>query len=306
MSPGAAVATVVHTFPRLGLPRLRPRRNYRNMHPVAALRKLGGAGRSELLLAEGATKSSIASALKAGEISRTYRGVYSLPGTPRYIIDARMYRAEVTCLSWALHLGLPLRDRPTVSHLLVPHDRARRRDDRRPIKSVALHRSNGAGTGLMAEPVAAFANLAECLELRYLVAAADVGVARGLVTRDELTTLPHTSQDLRRCLSLTVDQRSQSFIESLTRHALICAGYDVLSQVNFRGIGDVDFLVGTVVIECDGYEFHSKLEDFCNDRRRDQLLTAMGYTVLRFTYWDCVYRMDYVLSTIATVLARAN
>ncbi len=276
------------------------------MHPVTALRELGGAGRRELLLDMGATKASIARALSAGHIARTYRGVYSLPSAPSYIVAARMYRAQVTCLSFAHHFGLPLLDVPATSHLLVPHDRARRADDRRPADLVLLHRSDAASKGLFAQPIAAFANLAECLEAKFLVAAADVAVARNMITRDDLSRLPHTSAPLRKWLMLRVDQRSQSFIESLTRHALLAAGFDVATQVGIRGVGDVDFLIGRVVVECDGYEFHSKLADFCNDRRRDQILSAMGYTVLRFTYWDCVYRMDYVIATVARVCARVN
>jgi very-short-patch-repair endonuclease len=276
------------------------------MHPISALRELQGAGRRELLLDSGVTKASIARALHGGLIDRTYRGVYSLPGTPQRVIDARMYRGQVTCASWAEHLGLPLLHEPTKTHLLVPHDRARRRDDRRPIDSVVLHRSDDATLGLLATPIAAFANMAECLDARYVVAAADAAVARGLITRGELFHLPHTGIDLRKWLTLTVDQRSQSFIESLTRHALASAGYEVYSQVHFRGIGDVDFVIGNLVIECDGYEFHSKVDDFCNDRRRAQLLIAAGYTVLRFTYWDCVYRMDHVLAIVAATIARAN
>lgn len=276
------------------------------MDPVLALQRLGGAARRELLIAEGATRAAIASALRRGLVDRTYRGVYSLSGTPRYVIDARMYRGQVTCTSWAQHYGLPLLEPPTSSHILVPRDRARRRDDRRPNKLVVVHRSDAAGSELFAEPISALGDLAHCVEPRYLVAVADKAVARGLVTRDELLSLPNATRALREWLALTVDQRSQSFIESLARHALVGAGFDVRSQVNFAGVGDVDFVIGNVVVECDGYEFHSRVEDFANDRRRDQLLVARGYTVLRFTYWDCVFRIDHVIATVAMVAARVN
>lgn len=276
------------------------------MHPVSALRALGGAGRRELLLAQGATKASIATALRAGLIDRTYRGVYSLAGTPRYVVDARMYRAQVTCVSWAEHLKLPLLAPPGASHLLVPRDRARRGDDRRPNEGVVLHRSESASRGLFAEPIAALADMATCLEPMHLVAVADAAVAANLVTRDDLRNLPHTTAALREWLTLTVDERSQSFIESLTRTALTIAGFDVRTQVRFAGIGDVDMLIGRLVIECDGYEFHHKPEQFANDRRRDQLLTARGFTVLRFTFYDCVHRMPYVVATVASVAARVN
>ena len=188
----------------------------------------------------------------------------------------------------------------------MPRDRARRSDDRRPSKQITLHRSDAAGGDLFAEPLAALADLATCVEPRYLVAVADAAVAKGLLSRDDLLTLPHATRGLREWLALTVDQRSQSFIESLMRHALVSAGFDPGVQVHMVGVGDVDFLLGRLVIECDGYEFHHELSDFANDRRRDQILVAQGYAVLRFTYWDCVHRMDHVVETIRQVAARVN
>jgi hypothetical protein len=54
----------------------------------------------------------------------------------------------------------------------------------------------------------------------------------------------------------------------------------------------VDFwIVGTsVIVECDGWEFHvtSKVE-FARDRERDAVLTAAGYVVVRVT-WEHITR----------------
>lgn len=38
-----------------------------------------------------------------------------------------------------------------------------------------------------------------------------------------------------------------------------------------------------IVIECDGFEFHNSKESFIQDRQRDRLLTARGWTVHRFS-----------------------
>jgi restriction endonuclease-like protein len=37
------------------------------------------------------------------------------------------------------------------------------------------------------------------------------------------------------------------------------------------------------IVECDGYEYHSSQDRFTSDRRRDRVLKAAGYDVLRFS-----------------------
>ncbi|MGJ5093185.1 endonuclease domain-containing protein [Bradyrhizobium oligotrophicum] len=38
-----------------------------------------------------------------------------------------------------------------------------------------------------------------------------------------------------------------------------------------------------IIVECDGYEFHSSRDRFTNDRKRDRALKSLGYDVLRFS-----------------------
>lgn len=38
-----------------------------------------------------------------------------------------------------------------------------------------------------------------------------------------------------------------------------------------------------IIVECDGYQYHSSKEKFTRDRQRDRKLNALGYTVLRFS-----------------------
>jgi very-short-patch-repair endonuclease len=59
-----------------------------------------------------------------------------------------------------------------------------------------------------------------------------------------------------------------------------------------------------VVIELDGFAYHSYKTDFQRDRTRQNLLMNLGYTVLRFTYWDVLAGSDYVVDTLATLLSK--
>jgi len=65
----------------------------------------------------------------------------------------------------------------------------------------------------------------------------------------------------------------------LEEHAL----YPVQRQVHFKGIGIVDFLVGTTVWECDGVYWHTMPGSQEHDKKRDAALNALGLTVIRLS-----------------------
>jgi len=60
----------------------------------------------------------------------------------------------------------------------------------------------------------------------------------------------------------------------------------------------VDFLLGDVVIELDGYGFHSKKKQRQHDTTRDRFLTTSGYRILRFTGTDVVHNLLRVKNEI--------
>lgn len=63
---------------------------------------------------------------------------------------------------------------------------------------------------------------------------------------------------------------------------------------------DVAFLRSKVAVEIDGLAFHSASDDFHQDRVRQNAVTLLGWTVLRFTWLDLT---EYPERVIATLLA---
>jgi very-short-patch-repair endonuclease len=61
---------------------------------------------------------------------------------------------------------------------------------------------------------------------------------------------------------------------------------------------DVAFPDARVAIEVDGWAYHSDVDRFQRDRRRQNALIALGWTVLRFTWADLTQRPAYVIATI--------
>ena len=76
-------------------------------------------------------------------------------------------------------------------------------------------------------------------------------------------------------------------------------------EVNAKLHGfEVDFLWRPqhVIVEIDGYRFHSTRSAFERDHHRDATLTAHGYTTLRFTWRQLKYDALAVIATVARAL----
>ncbi len=72
-----------------------------------------------------------------------------------------------------------------------------------------------------------------------------------------------------------------------------------------KGRVDFAFEDARLIIECDGRRWHTTMEAFENDRRRDNLAQLNGWTVLRFTWKDLTETPARVLDQITRVLRPA-
>jgi very-short-patch-repair endonuclease len=67
----------------------------------------------------------------------------------------------------------------------------------------------------------------------------------------------------------------------------------------------VDFLfrAQNLVVEIDGWAFHSDVKTFQSDRRRQNHLSLLGLKILRFTWRDLVERPEYVITELRRALS---
>lgn len=68
---------------------------------------------------------------------------------------------------------------------------------------------------------------------------------------------------------------------------------------------DIAFPEAQVAIEVDGWAWHSDVDRFRHDRRRQNTLVLAGWTVLRFTWHDLTNRPDAVIAEIKATLAQS-
>ena len=104
-----------------------------------------------------------------------------------------------------------------------------------------------------------------------------------------------------------MDERSESGTESIVRVRLRRAGIRPQLQLEVVEGVRVDLLVGDrLVIEIDGREFHDGSVAFEKDRRRDLLLKALGFEVLRVSCAQVLGDWEAVLETILTMMDRGQ
>ncbi len=69
-------------------------------------------------------------------------------------------------------------------------------------------------------------------------------------------------------------------------------------------VPDLTFVVERLIVEVDGWAWHSTPDRFVRDRQRQNELIQAGWQVLRFTWFDLTERMVAVLDQIRTMLRR--
>jgi very-short-patch-repair endonuclease len=226
-------------------------------------------------------------------------------------------RAWLSHQTAARHLGIELLH-PDGNHVTVPRHRGRAQ-----VPGWQIHRANveaeeavvGDMHRLIA-PLRTVTDLARRLPHSEAVVAADSALRQGMFTVTALVAVTAVAigrgaQRLRR-LASAVDPLSGSVLESLLRVLLVAHGltpprsqYEIWD--NLRFIARVDFCWpdARLVVEVDGFAYHSNRDSYRRDRERDNELERLGWHVLRFTWEDVTLRPDYVVALVREVLARA-
>ena len=221
----------------------------------------------------------------SGHLRRYPHGVVALPDVDKRVLIARVHRGLITCEHAAAHYRLPLPSSPKTLHVLIP-----RGHKAAPLWGEHQHETRDLPpVPLSAFPVAplarCLADLLCCAQEWTALVAADAALHQGRVTYEQVGTYLRGSRRVlgRRRLQRT-SSRARSPLETLARIQLRGAGLDVVDGVEIGGVGEVDLLIaGWLVVELDGYEYHSDMWSFDQDRSRDRELARLGYTSIRFT-----------------------
>lgn len=213
-------------------------------------------------------------------------------------------------------LGIELLEPLATSRLTVPRNRSRlvvpdwtvvRSDvpEGEQVATDGLRATSGLRTAL---------DLARVLPTREALVAAESAVRRGLADSAELTRRLRATEGSGasglRLVGELLDPSSGSVLESLLRWTLHDAGvprprtqHQVCDEEG-TDIARVDFCwpAQRLVVETDGFAFHSTREAYRRDRERLNQLVRLGWRVLRFSWEDVRRRPLHVVGLVVQCL----
>lgn len=264
------------------------RRDEASEHLLARIHFAGALRRRDLAL-DRTSRRALRDLVEEGAVVER-GGVVFAPGTDWPLIACRMLGGLLTCHSALAYYSLPELPHPGTVHVAIPSSRGRVR----PLAGVVVHREPARWPPGMSPPVAPprllVARMLRCAEETPAVVVADAALRRGLVSRAELAAMLRSNRSsgpLGRRRLARCREKARSPIESIARLELEDAGHSVEVGVDVPGVGEVDMLVDDrLLLETDGYQFHSSKGDWANDRRREQRLIAQGRLWVRLTYDD--------------------
>jgi very-short-patch-repair endonuclease len=266
------------------------------------------------------TAEQIKVRLARGQLHRVHLGVFTV-GTPLLLPGARELAAVLACQpnAYASHrsaahllslLSLP-RNSTTVEVTVAGRDVRRH--------GIRVHRVRRLYPGECGEiddipctsPARTILDLAGRLDASELEALIAEAHAQDMLAPNELITLLHHHRHRRGIAPLRAltesqhePQRTRSKAERRLLTLLRKRGLPE-PRANVRVAGhEVDLLWADhmLAVEFDSFRFHSSRHAFETDRRRDQVLAALGYTVLRVTWIQLTREPHATADRIAAAL----
>jgi very-short-patch-repair endonuclease len=280
-----------------------------------SVRHRGGLAATFELYEDGHTRRGIARAVQGGSIVRVRQGWFALTGIEQPLLEAVRVGGRLTALSALTAQGFwsyPTADLHVAVH---PHDaRLRTRLDRTrrlyesALPATCVHwRLSGGDSRFMLAPVDCLADVLGCQEPLAVTAVADSVLfkrpdLRGLWD-DFVRSAPACHSSFLRAIDGVCESGTESIFWFRTRPL----GLQITRQVRIPGVGRVDFRIGPrLVVEVDGATYHTDPEAFERDRHRDAQLSALGYRVLRFSYYQVMYAWPEVEAALIGALLRGD
>jgi very-short-patch-repair endonuclease len=252
----------------------------------------------------GLGRGAVARRVAEGRYRRLHRGVFlvgPLPGSRTREMAAVLAVGHDAAISHrsaaALWEILPPPDEPLID-VTVTRGHPRHRPGIRIHRSRRLQRSFNAGVPLTS-PLRTLVDLATTVGAHDLERAVEEAQIRRLVRPDQLGRLHRFDRYHEPCLTRSeAERRLLALIRAAKlpppRTNMLVSGYEV----------DFVWPNERLIVEVDGFAFHSTRAAFERDRARDRVLHAAGYVVLRVTWRQLVREPEVVVAELAAALVR--
>lgn len=264
----------------------------------------GGIVHRQQILDAGVSVGRLRAALARGEVERVRRYWVRTEGAPPDLVIAARATARLACTSAARHRGwwMPPGLDPAIHLSVAPGAQA-------PLSPAVAHWSRAlvprSPFDLIESVEDTLEHVAECL------------------TREQAEVVWESAARIERLhprVLRAVDWRTRAAREIAEKLVgLSDSGLETLFVVRFRAWGvlvrqqvriaghAVDVLIGEwLVVQLDGWAYHSSPAERQRDLAHDRELRARGYTVLRFTYADVVTDWAHVERAVGRAIAQGR
>ncbi|HET7690175.1 MAG TPA: DUF559 domain-containing protein [Nocardioidaceae bacterium] len=283
------------------------------MHPVEALKRLGGVGDRKTILRM-TTARRLRTAVSRGDVIKAGRGCYTLVTTQAGLKAASTLSGIASHESAALWHGWEIKLQPERPHVIVPRHRKvsprRKRGVQVWFRDLHAHEHDGLVTTKERTALDSMRDL----PFDRALAVADSAIRHGDLTRDQLVelalTVPTRGRGRAMRVALAADGSAANPFESVLRAiALDVPGLDVKAQVVISEGGfvcrpDLVDVKRRIVIEADSYEFHSSRKSLRKDIERYTNLVVRGWTVVRFAWEHVMFEPHYVRACLVALVQR--
>lgn len=271
------------------------------MHLLSWLAERDDVAHTSDLYRVGFTKHTIALAERRGEVTRVRRSWILGPAATLPVVQAARIGGRVTCVTRAKALGLWVPDVTEVHLAVGPHAAGAEE----PV--LRLHWAKGpapfAPRAIVDPLINVLFHVARCQPVEEALTIWESAVRKGLIDAGTLQRIGWRSSRARRLAEAT-GSLSDSGLETIFVDLMRQIGVRVRQQVWIDG-RPVDVLIGDrLVVQLDGFEYHSRPADRRRDIRADARLMLRGYTVLRFDYAQIMFERPFVQETVRSALAQ--
>lgn len=261
----------------------------------------GGIAHRGELLEQGVSTFALRRAIASGSVNRVRRYWLATASAPPDLLAAATASGVLACVSAARHRGWwNPGEVPGGVHVRVsPHAAT-------PSRALKTHWDPPivpTGPWVLVESVEdALNHVAQCLPRETALAIWESAARTERLSPEALRRVRWTTPAARDCAASTRGL-SDSGLETLFVHRLTPWGLLIRQQIVLAG-KRVDVLIGErLVVQIDGFAFHSTAADRGRDVAHDRELALRGYTVLRFTYAQIVHDWPAVERAIARAVA---
>ncbi|WP_157558938.1 DUF559 domain-containing protein [Nocardioides sp. Soil774] len=280
---------------------------------MSLLGRMGGmATRADLI---GATsRADVDRAVRHHDVIRVGQGRYTLPAVDSAAALAFRVNGRLSLTSAALHHGWEVKTVPDKPHVVFPRHRNVPKAWR---EKVVLHRADLGPDDVCGVATSREITLLQCLRLLPYDEA--LAIADSALRHGEDATLRRVAAQVQgagsakvRRIALQADARAANPFESVTRAiclqvpGLSVTPQAVLSTDHYWACPDLVDRERRLVVECESYEWHGNRKGFLKDIRRYTLLSADGWTILRFTWDDVMLRPDWVRDVLVRTVGDAR